>query len=123
MAASCSAMPPLMLRCGLGWTCFLTMRTCSTKIRFLSPSTRSTRPRLPLSVPVITSTVSLRCNFNAITSPHFLGRLLDNFRSQGHNLQKLLFAQFAGHGTKDAGAYRLAGIVDQYRCVLVETDV
>src|SRR5450755_1076272 len=124
MAASCSAMPPLMLRCGLGCTCFLTMRTCSTKTRSLSPRTRSTRPRLPLSVPVITSTVSLRCNFNAIQSSVLpASRGLDNFRSERHNFQKFLFPQFTGHWTKHAGANWLAGVVDQDCGVRVKSNV
>ena len=36
IGASCSAIPPLMLRCGFGFTCFLTIITCSTRTRSLS---------------------------------------------------------------------------------------
>src|SRR6202034_3054945 len=57
---SCSAMPPLMLRWGFGRTCFFTIITCSTRILASFGNTRSTRPSLPLSRPVITLTVSLR---------------------------------------------------------------
>src|SRR5581483_9714802 len=46
---SCSAMPPWMLRCGFGRTCFLTIMTCSTRTFPSSGNTRSTRPSLPLS--------------------------------------------------------------------------
>src|SRR6202044_873911 len=57
---SCSAMPPLTLRCGFGRTCFFTIITCSTRIFASFGNTRSTRPSLPLSRPVITFTVSFR---------------------------------------------------------------
>src|SRR6476469_5179427 len=57
---SCSAIPPLMLRCGLGRTFFFTIITCSTSTLLVPGNTRSTRPCLPLSRPVITFTVSLR---------------------------------------------------------------
>src|SRR5271168_1216705 len=60
MVASCSAMPPLMFFWGFGFTCFFTIITPSTRRRFFSASTRRTRPRLPLSLPAITSTWSLR---------------------------------------------------------------
>ena len=32
---------------------------------------------------------------------------LHNLRRQGHNLQKLLLAQFAGYGSENARAHRL----------------
>src|SRR5450631_4281999 len=57
---SCSAMPPLTLRCGFGRTCFFTIITCSTSNLASFGNTRSTRPSLPLSRPVITFTVSFR---------------------------------------------------------------
>src|SRR6201991_1822868 len=100
------------------------MRTCSTRTRSLSGRTRNTRPRLPLSEPVITSTVSLRCNFKAITkSSLFASCALQNFGSERHDLQKLLLAQLAGNRAKHARAYRLAGFVDQNCSVLVEADI
>ena len=45
-------MPPLMFFCGFGRVWRLIMFTPSTTTRFLSASTRSTRPRLPRSLPV-----------------------------------------------------------------------
>src|SRR5205807_9476789 len=60
MGDSCSAIPPLMLRCGFGRTFFFTIITCSTSTLLVPGKTRSTRPCLPLSRPVITFTVSLR---------------------------------------------------------------
>src|SRR4029434_10481829 len=59
-APSRSTIPPLMLRCGFGRVWRLMMFTPSTMTRFLSGITFSTRPRLPLSFPVVTMTVSLR---------------------------------------------------------------
>src|ERR1700685_2491540 len=53
-------MPPLMLRCWFGRTCFFTIITCSTRSLASFENTRSTRPSFPESRPVITFTVSLR---------------------------------------------------------------
>src|SRR6266704_3735211 len=60
MADSCSAIPPLILRCWLGRTFFFTIFTCSTRTLPVLGETRSTRPCLPASPPAITFTVSLR---------------------------------------------------------------
>src|SRR5258707_455672 len=48
---------------------------------------------------------------------------LPNLRSQRNNLGKFLFAQLASHWAEYARADRLAGIVDQDRGVVVETNV
>src|SRR4029079_12880964 len=53
-----STMPPLMLRCGFGFVCRLMMLTPSTITRPFAGNTLSTRPRLPLSRPVVTMTLS-----------------------------------------------------------------
>src|SRR6185312_6715931 len=120
MGDSCSAIPPLMLRCGFGRTFFFTIITCSTSTLLVPGKTRSTRPCLPLSRPVITFTVSLRlmstlvcivclqpwaaccCSPPEKSSLSFVfeSLSLQNFRSERNNLQKFLFAQFAGHRTK-----------------------
>src|SRR5580692_3688748 len=82
MVDSCSAMPPLILRCGLGLTCFLTIMTPSTRTRFLSAMTRRTRPCLPLSLPATTSTLSLRLILMpAITLSHPRRSLLPRSRT------------------------------------------
>src|SRR5258707_7306105 len=60
MGDSCSAIPPLMLRCGFGRTFFFTIITCSTSTLPLPGNTRSTRPCLPLSQAVMIFTESLR---------------------------------------------------------------
>src|SRR5258708_27015325 len=139
MRLSCSAIPPLT-RGGLAFTCLRTIMTCSTKSLLASGNTRRTRPCLPLSLPAITLTVSLRrisiflrsviASVFAILFLTFVAELLStelsflqNFRLQGHNLQELLVSQFAGHGTEDACPNRLAGVVDEYGSVGVETDV
>src|SRR5438105_8106269 len=57
---SCSAIPPLTLRCAFGRTCSFDNMTCSTSTFASLGNTRSTRPSLPLSRPVTTRTVSLR---------------------------------------------------------------
>src|SRR5262249_46283333 len=55
---SCSAIPPFDF--WVGRMCFFTIMTCSTRSVPLSGNTRSTRPCLPLSLPLNTFTVSLR---------------------------------------------------------------
>src|SRR5258707_1783134 len=151
MDDSCSAIPPLMLRCGFGRTFFFTIITCSTRTLPLPGKTRSTRPCLPLSRPVMIFTVSLRLMSTRIcifclqpsAAPSFLLRLksrlasfkslyscylqplsaLQDLRRQRDNLQKLLLAQLAGHGTKAARSYRLTGFTDQHCGILVKADV
>src|SRR5262249_43169924 len=56
--ASRSTMPPLMFRPGFGFVWRLIMLTPSTTSRFFRGSTLSTRPRLPRSLPAMTSTLS-----------------------------------------------------------------
>jgi len=50
------------------------------------------------------------------------GRSLQNFGRQGHDLHELLGAQFARHGSEDAGADGLQLGVEQHCCVAVEFD-
>src|SRR5580700_7610581 len=108
--------------------------------------TRSTRPSLPLSRPLITRTWSLRrmsttfcisqtLQLSAISrqlsqflSSFFSNReplatVLQNFRRQGNDLQKFLLAQFARHGTEHARPNRLAAFIDQHRGIRVEADI
>src|SRR5690606_31354772 len=58
MDASCSTMPPWMLRWGLGLVWRFTRFTPSTTTRLRAVSTNVTRPRLPRSLPAITITSS-----------------------------------------------------------------
>src|SRR5215469_8017959 len=104
-----------MLRCGLGLTCFFTIITPSTRTRFLSAITRSTRPCLPLSLPAITSTRSLRLilmpaikpllprrsvgagirmNFRVLNA---LEEKLDDLGRQRDDLEELLLAKLTGN--------------------------
>src|SRR6185437_11935114 len=134
-----------MLRWGLGLRCFLIIMTRSTRTRSLSAMTRMTLPRLPLSLPAITSTVSLRlilmpaiklsswhsalavcCKQILVTCYCPAGSQalkLDNLRGERDDLEKLLLAKFAGHGSEDAGSDRLVGVIDDYSGVLVKTDI
>src|SRR5918993_1586189 len=57
-AASRSTTPPLTFFWGFGLVCRLMMFTPSTTRRFFSGSRRTTRPRLPRSLPVVTTTLS-----------------------------------------------------------------
>src|SRR5260221_12212273 len=145
MGDSCSAIPPLMYRCGLGRTFFFTIITCSTSTLLVPGKTRSTRPCLPLSRPVITFTVSLRLMSTLICivclqpladllllppEKSCLARfvsyrapLLQNFRRQRNNLQKFLFPQLAGHGAEHARANRLPGFVNQHCRILIKANV
>src|SRR5688572_13043455 len=117
-APSRSTIPPLMLRCGFGRVWRLIMFTPSTITRFFTGSTFSTRPRLPLSLPVVTMTVSLRrmgvCNFDMALQ--HLGR-------ERNNLHEPALAQFARDGPDHARADRLVLVVDQHRRVAIEADV
>src|SRR5215204_998187 len=117
-APSRSTIPPLMLRCGFGRVWRLIMFTPSTMTRFFSGSTFSTRPRLPLSLPVVTTTLSLRrigvCSFDMA---------LQNLRRERNNLHEPALAQFARDGSEHARADRLVLIVDQDGGVAIEADV
>src|ERR1017187_657871 len=98
---------------------------------------RSTTPRLPLSLPLMTSTLSplrissgrrcprahpswismarcLRSTFVAIS---------DHLRSQADDLHEVPLAQLARDRTEDARAARVVLWSDQHRGVLVEADV
>src|SRR5438552_1188465 len=96
-AASRSMIPPLMFFCGFGRVWRLIMLTPSTISRFFAGSTFSTRPRLPLSLPVLIDTVSFRrigvCKRDMA---------LKHLWRQRNNLHEPALAQLARHGTEDA---------------------
>src|SRR4029079_3398679 len=86
--------------------------TPSTRALPCSPSTLSTRARVPRSAPEITSTVSpLR-----ICISHQLAR-------QADDLHVVLVAQLAGHRAENARAARIVVVVDDHSRVAVEPDV
>src|SRR3954453_18363460 len=89
----------------------------STKTRFFFGSTALTVPVLPLSLPVITLTVSPLRIFKRCAIA------LEDLRGQGDDLHEVAVAQLARHRSEDAGAARVVGGVDDHGGVLVEGDV
>src|SRR6185503_6797641 len=120
---SCSAIPPLILRCGFGRTFFFAIITCSTRTLPSSGNTRSTRPSFPLSRPVITFTWSLRLMSTLFCMFSLQTRLLQHFRCKRNDLQKFLLAQFARHRAENASSHGFARLIDQHSSVLVKTNV
>src|SRR5262249_23772990 len=113
-AASRSTMPPLMFFWGLALVCFLMKFTPSTMTRPLRGSTRRTRPRLPRSRPVMTTTLSffrIGDASRAMASEHL--------RCQRDDLHEPAIAQLARHGPEHAGPDRLVLIVDEHRRVAI----
>src|SRR6185312_14474276 len=91
---SWSAMPPLEV-C-VGRRCFFDTATCSTRIRPVSGNTRRTLPCLPLSLPLMTFTVSLRrmstllCSVAVLINSRFQGFRVSRFHivpASGRNLE------------------------------------
>src|SRR5687768_2157814 len=113
--------------------CLVMMFTPSTVMRPVLGNTRSTLPRLPLSSPEISCTVSplvmcrrFRTTGFRRTRLAFLytsGFMLQHLRRERHDLHVALLAQLARDRAEDAGGPRLSGVVDQDRRVLVEADV
>src|SRR5690606_35948753 len=115
IGASRSITPPGWLACGFGLVWRLTRFTLDTTT--LSPWTLTTSPRLPLSLPAVTTT----------WSPfliRFISLLLrsEHFGCERDDLHELLGAQLAGHRPEDARADRLMLVVQQHRGVAVEAD-
>src|SRR6185437_6672891 len=96
-------------------------------------NTRSTFPRLPLSSPEITCTLSplvtcsrIRtgaCRRTRLAFLYTSGFMLQHLRRQRDDLHIALLAELAGHRPENAGRPGLARVVDQYRRVLVEPDI
>ncbi len=61
-----------------------------------------------------------RCSWASFT---FQCSVLDDLRSQGHDLHKIAFTQFAGNRPEDACADRRTVILDQNGRIIVKTDV
>src|SRR5436190_3546884 len=113
-------MPPLMLRPGFGFVWRLIMLTPSTTSRFFAGSTFRMRPRLPRSLPVMTSTLSF---FRSGLCNKDIENLLKYFRRQRNNLHEAALAQLARHRSEDTGPDRLILVVNQHRGIPVEADV
>src|SRR5436305_8921016 len=99
---------------GFGLVCCFIMFSRSTMALPSLARTRSTLPRSPRSLPVVTSTWSFFLTFTFISN---------DLRRQGDDLHEPLLAQLARHRTEDAGADGLAGVVDQDRGVVVAANV
>src|SRR5678816_3129057 len=131
IGASRRTMPPSLV-CDAR-TCLVMMFTPSIVTRPVLGWVRSTVPRLPLSSPEITCTVSplVRCSFCRTTGfwrTRFAfrwtsGFMLEYLRRERHDLHVSLVAQFTRHGAEDACGPGLALVVNQDRGVLVEPDV
>src|SRR4029078_8409948 len=93
------------------------MVTPSTMARVLSGRTFSTRPRLPRSLPVMTTTLSFRrtgvCRRD----------MSENLGRERNDLHEPALAQLAGHRPEHARSNRLVLVVDQHGGVAVEADV
>src|SRR3954468_4568864 len=89
----------------------------STNTRLFLGSTALTVPVLPLSLPVITLTVSPLRIFKRCAIA------LEDLRGQGDDLHEVAVAQLARHRAEDARAARVVGGVDDHGRVLVEGDV
>src|SRR5688572_638305 len=115
-----------------------TMLIPSTVMRPVFENTRMTFPSFVLSLPRITRTVSplvigieTRSDFRAcriaFRPDSFFRwtrrRMLDDLRSQRHDLHVPALAQLARHRAEDAGRLRLTLLVDDHDGVLVEPDV
>src|SRR3954468_17367016 len=86
----------------------------STKTFDFVRSTRRTRPVLPRSLPLMTTTSSSR---------RILGAMLEHLRRERDDLHEVALAQLARHRAEDARAARVVLRVDDHRGVLVEGDV
>src|SRR5919199_188839 len=100
--------------CWVGRACRVLTFTPPTTTRFSFGMTLSTSPRLPLSLPEITTTVS----------PRFILRpILEHLRGQRDYPRVALVPEFTGYRPEDARPARGAIIVDDDARVLTEADV
>src|SRR2546421_10187862 len=135
-------MPPWTLPLTPARVCRLRMLTPRTTMRCSSGTVRSTTPRLPRSLPAMTTTVSPALMSRGRTRPcahpwctrSILMRrcrrrppstraISEHLRGEADDLHEVALAQLTGDGPEDAGA---AGVVlggDQHRGVLIEADV
>src|SRR5262245_5551683 len=97
--------------------------TPSMTSRFESGATFSTRPRLPRSLPVMTSTLSFLRIGVARRDMSNPSPGSQHFRRERDDLHEPALAQPARHRTEDARANRLALIVDEHGRVAIEPDI
>src|SRR6478752_6928455 len=113
-------MPPGWFFIGLGFVCRFTWFTPLTTT-CVSSTTRATSPRLPLSRPAMTTTLSPFLILR-MCSLFELEAASEHFRRQRDDLHEPLGAQFARDRSEDAGADRLELVVEQHGCVGVEAN-
>src|SRR6266853_754866 len=120
MGMSLSTMPAVRPFMGLGRWCFLTRLTPSTT-RCLASTIRSTVPRFPLSLPVVTMTSSPFLIFS-IVLPVSRGGSSQYFGRERNDLHETLAAKLPGHGPEDARADGLQLGCKEHCGVRVEPD-
>src|SRR5437660_12586133 len=111
-----TCVPPMRLasRIGRGFWCRrATLRFSTTTLRSLGRASR-TRPCLPRSLP---ASICTRSPFFT-----FIVGISEHLRSQRDDLHEVLLAQLARDRPEDAGAARIALVVDDHGGVLVECD-
>src|SRR5262245_55955773 len=89
----------------------------STITRVLAGSTRSTRPRLPLSRPVRTTTLSF------LRTDAARRMVLQHLRRERDDLHEAPLAQLTRHRSEHTRADRLAFVVDDDGGIAIEADV
>ena len=99
--------------------------TCSgRRSRAGARMTRSTLPRLPASLPASTTTVSpLRISGTFVARTGAVARPSQHLRRERDDLHVVAVAELARDRAEDAGAARVALVVDEHGRVLVEADV
>src|SRR6185503_18844496 len=102
--------------------CRWAMFTPCTITRFSARKTSRISPLLPLSRPVITTTLSPFFTLNFVAMTWSFPARLQHFWCERDDLHELLRTQLTRHGAEDAGPDRLALLVDQDGCVAVEAD-
>src|ERR1700741_38298 len=107
MGASRSTMPPLMFLPGFGRVWRLIRLTPSTTSRLFSGTTFSTRPRLPRSLPVTTSTLSFLRMGVARRDMATIPDSSEDFRRERNDLHEPALAQLARDRPEHTGAERL----------------
>src|SRR6478672_4857192 len=113
-------MPPGWFFIGLGFVCRFTWFTPLT-ITCVSSTTLATSPRLPLSRPAMTTTLSPFLILR-MCSLFELEAASEDFRRQRDDLHEPLGAQLARDRSEDAGADRLELVVEQHGGVRVEAN-
>src|SRR5260221_12892497 len=110
---SFSTMPPASPMRGLVWR--RAIWTPCTTTRLSVGNTRNTSPVLPLSRPLMTTTLSPFLIFSLAIGSQYFWRQRDD-------LHEPLGAQFAGNRPEDASPDRLAGPLDQHGRIAVKAE-